>query len=136
MTQDFFRFFWATFHFVLLLMEQSQASCYITWHQISVLYKEMKTKAFKPTPQLSTARLSSANARGTAQSTEKRFTLEKQVTAASNLLPLLCILNAFLNEAVDNSPHQCHHTRIPNRICSATQQTLIQALLSLFCTTI
>jgi len=52
MTQDFFRLFWATFHFILLLMEQSQTSCYVTWHQISVLYKEMK-KRLKP-PHTST----------------------------------------------------------------------------------
>lgn len=41
-TEDFFWLFWAAFHFILLLMEQNQTSCYVTWHQICVLYKEMK----------------------------------------------------------------------------------------------
>lgn len=40
MAQDFFRLFGAIFHFILFLMEQNQTSCYVTWHQISVLHKD------------------------------------------------------------------------------------------------
>lgn len=42
MTQDFFRLFGAIFHFILFLMKENQTSCYVTWHQISVLYKDME----------------------------------------------------------------------------------------------
>lgn len=47
MTQDFFRLFGAIFHFILLLMEQNQTSCYVTWHKISVLYKD-REETVKP----------------------------------------------------------------------------------------